>query len=144
MDPSTTKCKSRNFNGCKFGQFPDDSRKRRYKNDGQHGVKQELKGKKMHTKSFSSSAPDSKIKFKKHSSSTFRLAVEEYNNKKLEIQKQKEEMKNRKEETKQALQRYKETKAIKMKTLSRKTKKGQPVMKYRMQNLLERIQNGLK
>uniref|UniRef100_A0A1B6FTA1 Thyroid transcription factor 1-associated protein 26 n=1 Tax=Cuerna arida TaxID=1464854 RepID=A0A1B6FTA1_9HEMI len=111
--------------------------------NGQHGVKQELKGKKMLTKSFNSSAPDSRVKFKKHSS-TFRLAVEEYNNKKLEIQKRKEEIKHRKEETKQALQRYKEIKAIKMKTLSRKTKKGQPVMKYRMQNLLERIQNGLK
>uniref|UniRef100_A0A1B6MCY4 Uncharacterized protein n=1 Tax=Graphocephala atropunctata TaxID=36148 RepID=A0A1B6MCY4_9HEMI len=108
----------------------------------QHEPRPEHKGKKTHKKSFSSPGYDGKVKFKKHINA-FTHAVEEYNRKKLEIQKSKEEIKNKKQETKLALQRYKNAKACKMKKMSRKTKKGQPVMKYRMQNLLERIQNGI-
>ena len=48
--------------------------------------------------------------------------------------------KNKKEKEK-ALQRYKEKKMKNNKILSQRTKKGQPVMKGRLEALLEKIQN---
>ncbi|XP_051160849.1 thyroid transcription factor 1-associated protein 26 homolog [Leptopilina boulardi] len=66
---------------------------------------------------------------------------------KAEFQKKKQEKKNKKEQIEQikaerieALKKYKEKKMQIYKKLSKKTKKGQPVMKDRMELLFEKIQ----
>lgn len=65
----------------------------------------------------------------------------------MEFQRKKEEKQHQKtgilkkiNERKDALKKYKETKAEKYKKLSKKTKKGQPVMKDRLEMLLQKIQ----
>ncbi|XP_012255821.2 rRNA-processing protein FYV7 [Athalia rosae] len=70
----------------------------------------------------------------------FYAAKQEYRKKKEEKMKKKEEIQRRKEEKIEALKKYKEAKALKYKKLSKKTKKGQPVMKDRLEMLLEKIQ----
>lgn len=45
---------------------------------------------------------------------------------------------------KEALNKYKQKKTEKYKKLSKKTKKGQPVMKYRLEMLLEKIEKNYK
>ncbi|KYQ54034.1 Thyroid transcription factor 1-associated protein 26 like protein [Trachymyrmex zeteki] len=66
---------------------------------------------------------------------------------KREYQRKQEEKKNRlentiriKEEREEALRKYREKKLQNFKVLSKKTKKGQPVMKGRIEMLLEKIQ----
>ena len=73
-------------------------------------------------------------------SSAFRKAKQEYLRKKDEKRKEKEEALLVKSERKEALEKYKEKKMQTYKKLSKKTKKGQPVMKDRMEMLLEKIQ----
>lgn len=73
-------------------------------------------------------------------SSAFRKAKQEYLRKKDEKRKEKEEALLVKSERKEALEKYKEKKMQMYKKLSKKTKKGQPVMKDRMEMLLEKIQ----
>ncbi|KOX76388.1 Thyroid transcription factor 1-associated protein 26 like protein, partial [Melipona quadrifasciata] len=60
--------------------------------------------------------------------------------KKDEKRKQKEEALRVKTEKEEALQKYKEKRMQTYKKLSKKTKKGQPVMKDRLEMLLEKIQ----
>lgn len=55
--------------------------------------------------------------------------------------KRREEANCRKAEREEALQKYKEKKKNIFKVLSKRTKKGQPVMKGRLQLLAEKIQN---
>lgn len=69
-----------------------------------------------------------------------RNPYDEYQYSKEEKRKRREEIRKRKEERDKALQKYKEEKTQKFKKLNKKTKKGQPVMKYRMQMLLEQIE----
>lgn len=52
-----------------------------------------------------------------------------------------EEILKNKEEKEKALKRYREKKIKNNKILSQRTKKGQPVMKGRLEALLEKIQN---
>lgn len=54
-----------------------------------------------------------------------------------------EEIIRKKEERNKALKKYKEKKIHAFKALSKKTKKGQPVMKGRIEMLLEKIQESL-
>ncbi|XP_054273325.1 thyroid transcription factor 1-associated protein 26-like [Macrosteles quadrilineatus] len=68
-------------------------------------------------------------------------ALEEYKSKKQEEHRQREENKHKKEEMNKALQRYKEKKAQKLKRLNKKTKKGQPIMKYWIEDMLQKIQS---
>lgn len=60
---------------------------------------------------------------------------------KQEKQAKKEELLKKKQEREEALKLYKENKMKKQKKLNKKTKKGQPVMKGRIEMLLEKIQN---
>ncbi|KAL0272836.1 UNVERIFIED_CONTAM: hypothetical protein PYX00_005660 [Menopon gallinae] len=55
-------------------------------------------------------------------------------------QKKREEMERVKSEREQAIKAYKEKKAAKFRKLSQKTSKGQPVMRGRMELLLEKIE----
>lgn len=75
---------------------------------------------------------------KKHSA--LQLAQEKYKKIQEEKQRRKEELQRQKEERQAALEAYKKQKAMKFKKLSQKTRKGQPVMKGRMELLLEKIQ----
>lgn len=52
-----------------------------------------------------------------------------------------EETNQRKAEREEALKKYREKKKNNFKVLSRKTRKGQPVMKGRLQLLAEKIQH---
>ncbi|XP_001607665.1 thyroid transcription factor 1-associated protein 26 homolog [Nasonia vitripennis] len=70
----------------------------------------------------------------------FFSAKQEYLKKKQEKDRKKEELLKAQEERKKALEKYKEKKMQTYKQLSKKTKKGQPVMKGRMELLLEKIQ----
>ncbi|OAD56005.1 Thyroid transcription factor 1-associated protein 26 like protein [Eufriesea mexicana] len=72
--------------------------------------------------------------------SAFYKAKQEYLRKKDEKCKQKEETLRVKAEREEALKKYKEKKMQTYKKLSKKTKTGQPVMKDRLEMLLEKIQ----
>ncbi|XP_043269456.1 rRNA-processing protein FYV7 isoform X1 [Venturia canescens] len=71
--------------------------------------------------------------------SPFFAAKEEFRKKKAEKQAKKELLLKSKEERAEALNKYKEKKKETYKKLSKKTKKGQPVMKDRLEMLLEKI-----
>lgn len=53
------------------------------------------------------------------------------------------EASKKKEEIRQALEEYQEKKKYRNKKLGKKTKKGQPVMKERLELLLEKIQTSI-
>ncbi|CAK9809518.1 Thyroid transcription factor 1-associated protein 26 homolog [Anthophora quadrimaculata] len=72
--------------------------------------------------------------------SPFHKAKQEFLRKKDEKRKKKEEALRVKQEREEALKKYKEKKMQTYKKLSKKTKKGQPVMKDRLEMLLEKIQ----
>lgn len=61
-----------------------------------------------------------------------------------EKQKRIEENKRKREEREEAIKKAKKARFERNKKLSRKTKKGQPIMKYRMEMLLEKIENSLR
>lgn len=69
---------------------------------------------------------------------TTRYAKKDY---KVSLEQRKEDMLKGEIERKRAMKLYKQRKAEKYKILSQKTKKGQPVMKGRIEMLLEKIQN---
>lgn len=73
----------------------------------------------------------------------FQKAHLEYERIKEEKKQKKEEFKRKKAERDEALKQYKEKKITKFKVLSRKTRKGQPIMKDRMEMLLAQIQDNL-
>ncbi|XP_076647397.1 uncharacterized protein LOC143355991 [Halictus rubicundus] len=72
--------------------------------------------------------------------SAFHKAKREFLRKKDEKRKRKEEATRVKSEKDEALKKYKEKRMQTYKRLSKKTRKGQPVMKDRMEMLLEKIQ----
>ncbi|XP_022174471.1 thyroid transcription factor 1-associated protein 26 [Myzus persicae] len=67
-------------------------------------------------------------------------AQERYNQIQEEKKARRLEASKKKEEIRQALEEYKQKKKFKNKKLGKKTKKGQPVMKERLELLLEKIQ----
>ncbi|XP_033326937.1 uncharacterized protein LOC117220774 [Megalopta genalis] len=73
--------------------------------------------------------------------SAFYKAKQEYLRKKDEKRKRIEEIVRTKAERQEALNKYKQKRTQTYKKLSKKTKKGQPVMKDRLEMLLEKIQN---
>ncbi|XP_043487336.1 thyroid transcription factor 1-associated protein 26 homolog [Polistes fuscatus] len=76
----------------------------------------------------------------KKSLNFFDIARSAYLQKKADKKRKKEEMLRIKTEKEEALRKYKEKKMQKYKKLSKKTKKGQPVMKERIELLLQKIQ----
>nr|XP_023019424.1 rRNA-processing protein FYV7 [Leptinotarsa decemlineata] len=74
----------------------------------------------------------------------FERAQQEFQRLKDEKQRKVEEFLRKKAEKEAALKKYRKEKAEKFKKLSRRTKKGQPIMNDRMEMLLEKIQNSLK
>lgn len=74
----------------------------------------------------------------------FRKAHQEFQRIKEEKEKKKEQLLKKKMEKEEALQKYKQKKVEKFKKLNKKTKKGQPIMKDRMEMLLEKIQNSIE
>lgn len=70
-------------------------------------------------------------------------AYQEYQRIKEDKIKRREEIRKKREERDRALKEYKKEKTRKFKKLNKKTSKGQPVMKYRMQMLLEQIQQSI-
>jgi hypothetical protein len=79
----------------------------------------------------------SAVKRKPSASQRARLEFERIQQQKLE---KKAELERKKEEKEKKLQEYKQKKAEKFRRLSKKTRKGQPVMKDRLEMLLEKIQ----
>ncbi|KAG8221876.1 hypothetical protein J437_LFUL003252 [Ladona fulva] len=73
--------------------------------------------------------------------SAYKLAQLEYERTQEAKRKKKEEYERRKAEREEALNNYKKRKIERYKKLSKKTKKGQPVMKDRIELLLEKIQS---
>ncbi|KAJ8710667.1 hypothetical protein PYW08_009182 [Mythimna loreyi] len=71
----------------------------------------------------------------------YRKAKEHFNKVKQEKLEKQEERQKIKEQKQQKLQEYKKKKNERFKKLSKKTKKGQPVMTGRLELLLEKIQN---
>ena len=82
---------------------------------------------------------DSKVK----KNSAFKSAKNEFQRIQAEKQRRKEEISQKREERAEALKKYKAQKLEKYKKLNKKTKKGQPIMKYRMEMLLEQIQKSM-
>ncbi|KZC14356.1 PREDICTED: thyroid transcription factor 1-associated protein 26 homolog [Dufourea novaeangliae] len=72
--------------------------------------------------------------------SAFHKAKKEFLRKKDEKRERKEEAMRVKSEREEALKKYKQKRMQTYKKLSKKTKKGQPVMKDRLEMLLEKIQ----
>ncbi|XP_071054439.1 uncharacterized protein [Onthophagus taurus] len=87
-------------------------------------------------------APIEENEFKKNKAR--KKAHEEFERIKEEKKKLKEEMIKKKAEKKEALKKSKEERLVKFKRLNRKTKKGQPIMKDRMEFLLEQIQKNMQ
>ncbi|KAL6428385.1 hypothetical protein ACFW04_008578 [Cataglyphis niger] len=79
----------------------------------------------------------------KNKSYAFYKAKREYKRKQEEKKKRIEEAIRAKMEREEALRKYKQKKLHNFKVLSKKTKKGQPVMKGRIEMLLEKIQQSL-
>ncbi|XP_011696439.1 PREDICTED: thyroid transcription factor 1-associated protein 26 homolog [Wasmannia auropunctata] len=73
----------------------------------------------------------------------FFKARQEYKRKREEKKKRKEEAVRVRAEREEALRKYKEQKMRNFKILSKKTKKGQPVMRGRIELLLEKIQQSV-
>lgn len=73
----------------------------------------------------------------------FYKAKQEYKRKQEEKKKKVEDAIRVKAEREEALRKYKEKKLHNFKVLSKKTKKGQPVMRGRIEMLLEKIQQSL-
>ncbi|XP_022252500.1 thyroid transcription factor 1-associated protein 26-like isoform X2 [Limulus polyphemus] len=71
---------------------------------------------------------------------TFHRALKEYEKKQSEKKLQQQEQQRIELERNKALQRYQQKKKDRFKKLSKKTGKGQPVMKERIMLLLEKIQ----
>lgn len=84
--------------------------------------------------------PNSKSKKKGYA---FHKAKWEYLRKADEKKKRLEEVARMKAEREEALRRYRNKKIHNFKVLSKKTKKGQPVMKGRIEMLLEKIQQSV-
>lgn len=72
--------------------------------------------------------------------SAFFKAKQEYQRKQEEKKKRGEDAARIKAEREEALRNYREKKMRNFKVLSKKTRKGQPVMRGRIEMLLERIQ----
>ncbi|XP_029668028.1 thyroid transcription factor 1-associated protein 26 homolog [Formica exsecta] len=79
----------------------------------------------------------------RNKSYAFYKAKREYKRKQEEKKKRVEEAIRVKTEREEALRKYKQKKLHNFKVLSKKTKKGQPVMKGRIEMLLEKIQQSL-
>jgi uncharacterized damage-inducible protein DinB len=73
----------------------------------------------------------------------YQKAVEEYKHKQEEKAAKLKEAQKRREERSQALARYHAKKAEVFRKLSMKTKKGQPVMKGRLEILLHKLQQDM-
>ncbi|GFG35171.1 hypothetical protein Cfor_12747 [Coptotermes formosanus] len=74
----------------------------------------------------------------------YQKAVEEYKHKQEEKAAKLKEAQKRREERSQALARYRANKAEVFRKLSMKTKKGQPVMKGRLEILLHKLQKDMQ
>ncbi|CAL1683256.1 unnamed protein product [Lasius platythorax] len=83
------------------------------------------------------------ISSSKSKSYAFYKAKQEYKRKQEEKKKRIEDAIRVKAEREEALRKYKEKKLHNYKMLSKKTKKGQPVMKGRIEMLLEKIQQSV-
>lgn len=73
----------------------------------------------------------------------FFKAKQEYRRKQEEEKKRREDAARVKAEREEALRNYREKKMRNFKVLSKRTKKGQPVMKGRTEMLLEKIQRSM-
>lgn len=80
------------------------------------------------------------VNSKSKKSYAFFKAKQEYQRKQEEKKKRREEALRVKAEREEALKKYKEKKLRNFKVLSKKTRKGQPVMKGRIEMLLDKIQ----
>jgi len=76
--------------------------------------------------------------------SGFNRAKKKYEEKIVIKQNKQEEFLQRQKDKEEAIKKYKEKKALKMKALTAKTKRGQPVMAGRIELLLEQIQQQCK
>ena len=76
--------------------------------------------------------------------SGFSRAKKKFEEKVVTKQKKQEEFLQRQKEKEEAIKKYKEKKALKMKALTAKTRRGQPVMAGRIELLLEQIQQQCK
>lgn len=76
--------------------------------------------------------------------STYKFAKAEYDRIRSEKKAAKERKQHRKAEIEAALNVYKEKKKLKNKKLAAKTAKGQPIMKNRIELLLDQIQHTVK
>jgi hypothetical protein len=74
----------------------------------------------------------------------YQKAEEEYKRQQEEKAAKLQEAQRRREEKSQAITRYRAKKSEVYKKLSKKTKKGQPVMKGRMEMLLHKLQQELR
>ncbi|XP_065220987.1 uncharacterized protein LOC135845995 [Planococcus citri] len=85
-----------------------------------------------------------KIKNTKNPANTYKFAKAEYDRLRSEKKAAKERRQQRQAEIEAAMNVYKEKKKLKNKKLSAKTAKGQPIMKNRIELLLDQIQNTVK
>eukprot|EP00092_Neocalanus_flemingeri_P039375 GFUD01042871.1.p1 GENE.GFUD01042871.1~~GFUD01042871.1.p1 ORF type:complete len:171 (+),score=77.40 GFUD01042871.1:53-565(+) len=85
-----------------------------------------------------------KMEDRRPAQSGYNRAKSKFEDKVASKQKKQEEILNRQKEKEEAIKKYKEKKAVKMKALSAKTRRGQPVMAGRIEMLLEQIQEQCK
>merc|ERR1719153_111509 len=89
-------------------------------------------------KSFTNKSDDKKSNY------GFNKAKRKFDEKLANKEKKQLEIQRRQKEKEEAIKKYKEKKAVKMKALTAKTKRGQPVMAGRIELLLEQIQEQCK
>lgn len=83
------------------------------------------------------------VSVSKKQKKTFQKQHEKFQQIKEEKERKREEFLKKKAEREKAFKEAKKARYERSKKLSRKTKKGQPIMKYRMEMLLEKIQNSI-
>ncbi|KAK2581097.1 hypothetical protein KPH14_007921 [Odynerus spinipes] len=120
-----------------------ERRKRAVLRDYYKELQKDQSGKKKLSESKDDAKTENETSGAKKKPSFFDITRKEYERKKEEKKRKKEEILRVKTEREEALRKYKEKKIKTYKKLSKKTKKGQPVMKDRIELLLEKIQQDI-
>lgn len=127
--------------------------RRSFKNDVARNEEEEITDNSKNEENIKNESDASNSNFKNESEASnsnfkkrkaYKKAHEEYQRIKEEKKKRREELEKKKAERDAALKIYKQKKVEKFKRLNKKTKRGQPVMKDRIEMLLEQIQKNIQ
>ncbi|XP_023229041.1 thyroid transcription factor 1-associated protein 26-like [Centruroides sculpturatus] len=88
--------------------------------------------------------PRNNSKNKRMKKSAIKRAMEDYQTKKEQKEQEKKKIQERRQESANAILQYKKKKIERYKNLCKKTKKGQPIMRYQIEHLLDKIEKQME